>query len=252
MRCSLPLAKEGRKYTVSYRRIIFNSGLWCYTMPMKHATIITLLIILATFVLGIVLYPHLPAHLATHWNVQGNVNHFTPKFWSVFGLPFIMTGIAALFLLIPRIDPLKKNIAAFRPYFDLFVVLLMLFLFYTYLLVIIWNVGDHFNMNEALVPALGALFYYIGVLMAHAQPNWFVGIRTPWTLSNTTVWRDTHRLGARLYKIAGLIAVLGFFVTPYAIQIAIIPVLAVSLYLVIYSYVDFQTLTHHSSKTHTF
>ena len=209
---------------------------------MKYATAITLLIILATFVLGVALYPHLPAHLATHWNMQGNVNHFTPKFWSVFGLPFIMIGIAALFLLIPLIDPLKKNIAVFRPYFDLFVVLLMLFLFYAYLLVIIWNMGNHFNMNEALVPALGALFYYIGVLMAHAQPNWFVGIRTPWTLSNTTVWRDTHRLGGRLYKIAGLIAVLGFFVPQYALWVAVIPLLIVSLFLIIYSYVDFQSI----------
>ena len=209
---------------------------------MKYATAITLLIILATFVLGAALYPHLPAHLATHWNMQGNVNHFTPKFWSVFGLPFIMIGIAALFLLIPLIDPLKKNIAVFRPYFDLFVVLLMLFLFYAYLLVIIWNMGNHFNMNEALVPALGAFFYYFGVLMAHAQPNWFVGIRTPWTLSNTTVWRDTHRLGGRLYKIAGLIAVLGFFVPQYALLVAVIPLLIVSLFLIIYSYVDFQSI----------
>ncbi len=214
----------------------------CYTFSMKYATAITLLIILATFVLGAALYPHLPAHLATHWNMQGNVNHFTPKFWSVFGLPFIMIGIAALFLLIPLIDPLKKNIAVFRPYFDLFVVLLMLFLFYAYLLVIIWNMGNHFNMNEALVPALGALFYYIGVLMAHAQPNWFVGIRTPWTLSNTTVWRDTHRLGGRLYKITGLIAVLGFFVPQYALWVAVIPLLIVSLFLIIYSYVDFQSI----------
>lgn len=209
---------------------------------MKYATAITLLIILATFVLGVTLYPHLPAHLATHWNMQGNVNHFTPKFWSVFGLPFIMIGIAVLFLLIPLIDPLKKNITAFRPYFDLFVVLLMLFLFYTYLLVIIWNMGNHFNMNEALVPALGAFFYYFGVLMAHAQPNWFVGIRTPWTLSNTTVWRDTHRLGGRLYKITGLIAVLGFFVPQYALWVAVIPLLIVSLFLIIYSYVDFQSI----------
>ncbi len=214
----------------------------CYTFSMKYATAITLLIILATFVLGVALYPHLPAHLATHWNMQGNVNHFTPKFWSVFGLPFIMIGIAALFLLIPLIDPLKKNITAFRLHFDLFVVLLMLFLFYAYLLVIIWNMGNHFNMNEALVPALGALFYYIGVLMAHAQPNWFVGIRTPWTLSNTTVWRDTHRLGGRLYKIAGLIAVLGFFVPQYALLVAVIPLLIVSLFLIIYSYVDFQSI----------
>ena len=209
---------------------------------MKYATAITLLIILATFVLGVAFYPHLPAHLATHWNMQGNVNHFTPKFWSVFGLPFIMIGITALFLLIPLIDPLKKNITAFRLHFDLFVVLLMLFLFYAYLLVIIWNMGNHFNMNEALVPALGAFFYYFGVLMAHAQPNWFIGIRTPWTLSNTTVWRDTHRLGGRLYKITGLIAVLGFFVPQYALWVAVIPLLIVSLFLIIYSYVDFQSI----------
>ncbi len=65
---------------------------------------------------------------------------------------------------------------------------------------------------NAMLPAgIGLLFYYIGVLMENAERNWFIGIRTPWTLSSDRVWRQTNRLGGRLFRAAGIAAMLGAF-----------------------------------------
>ena len=91
-----------------------------------------------------------------------------------------------------------------------------------------------------MVPALAALFYYSGVLIQNARRNWFVGIRTPWTLSSERVWNSTHRIGGKLFKAAGLIALLGLAFPDYAIHLIIGPVLLFTAYLVVYSYLEYR------------
>jgi multisubunit Na+/H+ antiporter MnhB subunit len=81
-------------------------------------------------------------------------------------MPIISVGMLLLFIIIPKIDPLKSNIQGFRKYFDGFVVLIMVFLFYIYLLTIFWNSGYTFNMTTFLSPALAILFYYTGILIS--------------------------------------------------------------------------------------
>ena len=159
-------------------------------------------------------------------------------------LPLISLGLLALFLAIPKIDPLRKNIQSFRNYFDNFILLIFAFLLYIHAITLWWNLGYRFNFVAAIVPALGLLFYYVGVLLQHAKQNWFIGIRTPWTLSNETVWNKTHKLGARLFKGCALFSVLGLAFQQYAIWIILIPVVASALYLVVYSYVEFKKIAH--------
>jgi len=88
----------------------------------------------------------MPDEMASHWNFKGEVDDYLPKFWGLFLMPIISLGLFLLFLLIPKIDPLKANIEKFRKYFDGFMVLMMVFLFYIYLLSIIWNLGKRFDM----------------------------------------------------------------------------------------------------------
>ncbi len=91
---------------------------------------------------------------------------------------------------------------------------------------------------------MGALFIGLGYLIEHAEPNWFVGIRTPWTLSSERVWKKTHALGGTLFKIAGILAMIGVVFGKYSIWFVIVPILAVSVYLVIYSYREFGKELH--------
>jgi len=100
--------------------------------------------------------------------------------------------------------------------------------------------GSRFDMGQAMAPALAALFYYCGVLVGKAKRNWFIGIRTPWTLSSDAVWDKTHKLGAKFFKISGLIALLGL-ITPRMSFLALFFFLFISIiYIVIYSYSEYQ------------
>jgi len=96
------------------------------------------------------------------------------------------------------------------------------------LLSIFANLGYEFNMVQMMVPGLGILFYLLGVVLGKAKRNWFVGIKTPWTLSSDKVWDKTHVLGGKLFKIAGVIAFAGMVLPDYAIWFAVVPILIFS------------------------
>jgi uncharacterized membrane protein len=87
---------------------------------------------------------------------------------------------------------------------------------------------------------IGILFIYIGFLMEHAEPNWFVGIRTPWTLSSDSVWKKTHQKGATLFKLAGVVSMIGILAGMYAWLFILVPALAVAAFTVVYSYMEFR------------
>lgn len=209
---------------------------------MRKSYCAVLAVIIASFAAGIYLYPEMPELMASHWNVKGEVDGYLHKFWGLFLMPFISVGLFLLFIAIPKIDPLKQNIEKFRDYFDWFVVLVMLFLFYIYMLTVFWALGMLFDMIQALVPALGILFFYAGVLVENAKRNWFIGIRTPWTLSSERVWDKTHKLGGKLFKIAAVIMLLGFFFRDFAIWFILVPIFAVAIYTVVYSYFEYERL----------
>ena len=159
-------------------------------------------------------------------------------------MPVITVGMLLLFLVIPQIDPLKANIAQFREYFNAFIGLMVVFLVYMHILTILWNLGyDQFNMGTAMLPAMGLLFIFAGIMMGKAKRNFFIGIRTPWTLSNDRVWDKTHQLGSKLFILSGILAMLGAFFADYAFWFILVPVLGSTLFLLVYSYVLYQQET---------
>ncbi len=200
-------------------------------------------IVVLFFVVAAYFYPQMPERIASHWNARGEVDDYMSKFWGLFLVPFMALGISALFLVIPKLDPLKANIEKFKQYYYGFVVLLLVFLFYLYMLTILWSLGLRFNMSRMLSPAFGVLFYFCGVLIGRAKRNWFIGIRTPWTLSNEKVWDRTHNIGGKLFKVAGLLAFLGVIFPDYAVLFLIVPVLLASLFTIVYSYFEYRKET---------
>lgn len=207
-----------------------------------------LVMILVQFLIGFYFYPQMPEQMASHWNINGEVDGYMPKVWGLFLLPLVSLGLFFLFALIPKIDPLRENIKKFMGYYEGFIALMIGFMFYIYLLTIFWNIGFVFNMNLRVIPAIGILFFYIGDLLEHSKRNWFVGIRTPWTLSSEKVWENTHRLGGKLFKISGLIAVIGILFGNLAFWFVIIPIISFSVYLVAYSYFEYQKLNKKKTK----
>ena len=209
---------------------------------MKKTTILALIIIILSFLISIYFYPQLPDQMASHWNSKGEVDDYMSKFWGSFLMPIVSLGILLLFIFIPKIDPLKKNIQAFRKYYDMFIIIMILFLFYIHILTLLWSLNIKYNMTQMLIPAIAILFYYISILMKNSKRNWFIGIRTPWTLSNDKVWEKTHKLGSKLFKISAIIILIGTFFEKYFILFIIAPVLFTTVSSIIYSYFEYKKL----------
>lgn len=216
-------------------------------MKIKKIDIVILIIILISFGIAIYYYPQMPEKMASHWNAKGEIDGYMGKFWGLYLMPGITALMYLMFLIIPKIDPLKKNIEKFRVYFDWFILLMVAFLLYIYILTIAANLEYAFNMTTMILPAIGVLFIYIGFLVQHAKRNWFIGIRTPWTLSNDVVWQKTHKLGGKLFKIAGILVLLSIIFESVALWIILGAALIAGLYPVIYSYFEYEKLKRRKS-----
>jgi uncharacterized membrane protein len=214
-------------------------------MSTRTTTIIVLLLIVGATVAGLLLWNKLPEQMASHWNVNDQVNGYISKFWGVFMMPLVSLGMFLLFLLIPNIDPLKANIAKFRGVFNLFIVFIIGFMLYIHVLTLLWNLGyTSFEISKAMLPAIGLLFILIGYLMRQAKRNWFIGIRTPWTLSSDYVWDKTHQLGSILFMVSGVLALIGgFFGGIVAFWFLFVPLISSTVFLLVYSYVLYQRET---------
>ena len=201
--------------------------------------------IIAATLAGLFFWNRPPDPMAYHWNVNDQVDGYIAKFWGVFMLPLITLGMFVLFLVIPAIDPLKANIAKFREAFNLFIVLIVAFMMYIHGLMLAWNLGyTGFKMSGAMLPAIGLLFIFVGFMLRQAKRNFFIGIRTPWTLSSDRVWEETHRLGAVLFMISGAFAFIGgLFGGTTAFWLMFIPIMGSTLFLLVYSYVLYRRET---------
>jgi uncharacterized membrane protein len=196
--------------------------------------------LLITLALTIAVYPTVPEMVVSHWNSAGHADGSMPKFWGLGLIPLIMIALAGLFAVLPRIDPYKKNYEKFGNWYEGFILLFILFMLAIQAQIILWSTGYLISPNLTFPFLIGALFIYIGFLLGHAEQNWFVGIRTPWTLSSETVWKKTHELGGKLFKIAGVISFVGVLAGEYAMWFILIPILAVAVYTVAYSYFEYQ------------
>ena len=207
---------------------------------MKRLELVMFGLALLSFMVSLYFYPLMPEEIAIHWNVQGQADGYTSKFPGLFILPSLLVGIILLFIAIPKIDPLKENIEKFRRYYDGFVTLFSAFMVFIHLYVIFWNIGIRVSPNIILPLGFGLLFFYCGVLCENAKRNWFIGIRTPWTLSSEKVWERTHKLGGKLFKACGLISIAGLLLPSHAAYFILIPVLSTVSFLIVFSYFEYQ------------
>jgi uncharacterized membrane protein len=157
-------------------------------------------------------------------------------------LPAGTLGLVGLLAVLPRIDPLGENIESFRTQYDWFAVVFAAYLSAVHLGVIAYNLGYEFEFTLLMIAGLAALFYYVGIVLDHAERNWFVGIRTPWTLSSDEVWDRTHDFGATLFKLTGIVSALGLLLGDLAMFVLIGAATLTSVTTVVYSYYCYRQL----------
>lgn len=196
----------------------------------------SLLIIALSYAAAVFFYPQMPEKIASHWGISGEADRWVTKEIGLFFMPVLSTALFFLFLFVPKMDPKWKNIEKFKNYFNRFVAVLFLFLFYLYSLTIAWNLNYHFNLIQFLSPAFGILFFFTGILIEHALPNFTIGIRTPWAIENPQVWKKTHEAGGKLFKISGVLCLGGFFFPLLAVWFIFTPVIIFSIGVIFYSY----------------
>lgn len=209
-------------------------------MKVKFTNLVSLLIIIVSFGMALYFYPLMGENMVSHWGITGEPDGYMPKAFALFLFPMLMLVFTVMFYLIPKIDPLKANVESFRKYFDGFIIVFEIFFLYVYILTIVFNLGYEFSMLTWLMPAFAGLFYYMGIMIGQAKRNYFIGIRTPWTLANDNVWDKTHRLGGVLYKFSALIFLLAMFLPPIGFIFFLIYIMGSSLWLVVYSYLEFN------------
>ncbi len=212
-------------------------------MSTRTTIFISVALIAIAILAGLLLWSRLPDPMPAHWNAAGEIDGYMSKFWGVFLIPIISIALAGLFLIIPNIDPLKANIAQFRATFNWFIVVFVVYMLYVYALTLFAALGTSFNMTLMLLPAVGLLFIGIGYLMNGAKRNFFIGIRTPWTLSSDTVWNETHKLGSKLFMLGGVVTILCAFLGEAGIWIMLVAMLGAAFVPIVYSYVLYQRET---------
>jgi uncharacterized membrane protein len=201
---------------------------------------IILILLLGSVGVGVYYYDALPDQIVTHWNAAGEADGYMEKDIGLFLMPAAMIVLLLFFYLIPHIDPKKENIKKFDQYYEGFIFIFMFFLAYIHFLSVAWNLGYVFEINRLTAPALGILFMYLGVLCGKSKQNWFIGIRTPWTLSSERVWARTHNIAKDMFMgIGGLWIVVGLFAPAYILYLVGLLIVA-ALILFVDSYFEYK------------
>lgn len=209
---------------------------------MRWLPILAVCILVLAGIGGIFLLTSLPEHVASHWNAEGVVDGYMSRLWSVFLVPLIGLVVIGLLVFLPRIDPHRKNVEKFQGWYDGFILAFSLFFAYVYELTLFWNMEVRFDMIMFLLPAFAMLFFYMGLMLKKTRMNWFIGIRTPWTLSSEKVWKKTHEFGGRLFMITAVVVLLSMFFRNFAFIVLLVAVFASAIITVVYSYVVFKRL----------
>jgi uncharacterized membrane protein len=187
----------------------------------------------------------LPDEVAAHYNINGEADRMMSRssFWLMYaGIGIVLPTVLSV---IRYIDPRQSNYTRFEGYYDLMRWAISLFLHGVMLFVILDNAGYDVHLPNLITGGLGVLWIIIGNRMGQVRSNFFIGIRTPWALLDENNWRKTHRLGARLWVIAGVIMFVSawFVSTVWTVGILLACALASSLIPFAYSYMLFKKKT---------
>jgi len=209
-------------------------------MTRKTALAAGLALVAASVAISLWAYPHVPARVPSHWDVAGNVNGYSPRWLAMTLVPAIAAFVWFLMLVLPAISPrgfrLDRSASAF--YESVLAIVATLVLLHA-VVARAQAAGATPPLAAGLI-LIGALFVVLGNLMGKLQKNFFIGIRTPWTLASDEVWLKTNRLTGRLMVACGLAIAISSFVPAVTVGALIATVVALIAVPAIYSYVLYR------------
>lgn len=163
------------------------------------------IVMIGLIVSAFLIYPHLPEQVPSHWNLKGEVDSYMSRPQGAFVMPLTVLVLYLLMVIVPAIDPRRDNYIRFQNAYRLMRWSLVLFLGGLWVLTIMFAMGYDVNISLIVKAGVSLLLAVIGNFMGQFRHNYFVGIKTPWTLANEEVWHQTHRLGGRIWVAGGLV-----------------------------------------------
>ncbi len=193
---------------------------------------------------ALAVYGRLPEQVPTHFGLSGEPDGWTPRLPGAFLMPLLAAGVYLLLIVLRRIDPRGANYSRFEETWWVFLNVIALLMTALHVLSLGFAIGWPIDMARAVTVTVGLLFVGLGNYMPRLRSNWWMGIRTPWTLESEEVWRETHRVGGWAFVAAGLLVVLaGLLLEPgpraWASGIAFGTAIVIPL---VYSYVAYRRL----------
>ncbi|WP_027635252.1 SdpI family protein [Clostridium butyricum] len=180
-------------------------------MYKKKSDIYNVIIIVCSILLTIIVYNKLPDLVPTHWNTMGEIDKYSPKAFGAFMAPVIMIFTWSGMKFLPKIDPRKKNYEKFDKSYSVIVSILLTFFLVIHAVTLLAALGYGISIEKIIPLIVGVLFIVIGNYLPKSKSNFFYGIKTLWTLSSEVSWRKTHRLGGKLFVVAGIVCILSSF-----------------------------------------
>lgn len=196
--------------------------------------IIGIVLLLIAAVIGAASYGYLPEQVPAHWNAEGQVDGWMEKQKAVVMFPTIMLVMFLLFQVIGLISPKGFRLDRFGNVVGILQNTMLGFLLLVYAAQLAAGLGLPDVMAKAVLIGNGLMFVVIGNYLGKTRKNFFIGIRTPWTLASEEVWYKTHRLGGWLFVLAGVFMLL---LAPFNVSfmLVLVPVIFAALVPVFYS-----------------
>ena len=171
----------------------------------KELPLIT--IVLLPFIYLAYIWNQLPEKVPMHWNIKGEIDRYGEKMELII-IPILLPLLVyIIFLVVPKIDP-KNKLNKMGNKLQTIKVLLTTFMSILALFIIYSAKNQSFANPNYIILLIGVLYIILGNYFKTIKANYFIGIRTPWTLENESVWKKTHKLGGKLWFVGGIIVVL--------------------------------------------
>lgn len=208
-------------------------------MDTRRLNALSLALIAGSFLFSAAVFLWLPDQIPSHWNLAGEVDSTMSKTWGAFMMPLIMLGLYAIFLMIPALSPKGYGIeAANSGFVGIRIAVFALFALLN-VLILLAALGIPIAMESAVSMAVGGLLAVLGWFLDRLPRNFYVGIRTPWTIVDEDNWTRTHRLCKWLFIAAGLVMIAGGIMGANAFVI-VAAALVAGLVPMIYSYLIYR------------
>jgi uncharacterized membrane protein len=213
------------------------------TMRRPHAWYPALAIATAG-ALSAVAYSRLPERVPVHWGWSGEPDRFGTRLEGAWLLPAVMVGVWLVTRALPKLDPREANYAKMQSTYDFLVNAVLTTMLAMHLLALAAALGYDVPMPRLVPLLLGVFFVAFGNVLPRTRPNWWFGVRTPWTLSSDRVWTRTHRVAGYAMTATGVVVVLAAALPGrWPMVVALVVAVIAAFWMVIYSYIAWRQET---------